>query len=320
MKRLLMATWIAGWLAVGAVWAQGPITPGANLGVRADDGALMLLGVAPAGVPSNITPLANLGLRATNGAMHALISGVTSGLEFTPDGDCSAPPITFDGDEDTGIDRTLANILSICVGGSSRADFSTAVAAINIPVRLGSAADYFGWISRSRIYSPADGAIAVLNAAEDGVAYVRLGPATAAGYRIVPHATLGFQFRNGNDSASVPVSASDAYIGGTLAFSGTAPTVASGFGTDAAIASGRTAAFTINVGTGGVASSGVITLPAAPTGWVVECVDITNAATAVPVQTAGTTTSATISNFARTTGLLTAWAASDILRCTATGY
>ena len=106
-----------------------------------------------------------------------------------------------------------------------------------------------------------------------------------------------------------------------VAFSGTAPTIASGFGTSPSIASSNgSVAFTINVGTGGTATAGVITLPAATTGWVVHCLDITNGATAVTVQTAGTTTSATISNFSRTTGLLTAWAASDIIRCTATAY
>lgn len=101
----------------------------------------------------------------------------------------------------------------------------------------------------------------------------------------------------------------------------TAPTIASGFGTSPSIPSSNgTAAFTINVGTGGTASSGVLTLPAATTGWVLQCVDITNAATAVTAQTAGTTTSATIANYARTTGILTAWAASDIIRCSASAY
>lgn len=102
---------------------------------------------------------------------------------------------------------------------------------------------------------------------------------------------------------------------------GTAPTIASGFGTSPTIPnSNGTAAFTINVGTGGAASSGVLTMPEATTGWVVDCVDITNAATAVTVQTAGTSTSVTLTNYSRTTGLATAWAASDIIRCKAMAY
>ena len=51
-------------------------------------------------------------------------------------------------------------------------------------------------------------------------------------------------------------------------FSATTPTISSGFGTTPSIVnSNGTAAFSINVGTGGTASSGVITLPAATTDW-----------------------------------------------------
>ena len=106
-----------------------------------------------------------------------------------------------------------------------------------------------------------------------------------------------------------------------LAISATAPTISSGFGTSPSIPNANgTAAWTINVGTGGAASSGVLTMPTASTGWVVDCVDITNAASFVTVQTAGTTTSVTLTNYSRTTGLAIAWTASDILRCRATAY
>ena len=126
----------------------------------------------------------------------------------------------------------------------------------------------------------------------------------------------------GGNSSTVSFNASILLGGGqVLMFSPTAPTIASGFGASPSIASSNgTAAFTVNVGTGGSASSGVITLPAATTGWVLSCVDITNAATSVTVQTAGTTTSATIANYSRTTGLLTAWAASDVIRISAMAY
>lgn len=95
--------------------------------------------------------------------------------------------------------------------------------------------------------------------------------------------------------------------------SGTAPTISSGFGTSPSISStGTTAAFRINVGTGGTATSGVIGLPAATAGWNCWCSDITTPATAhICKTTASTTTSATISNYSG--GVLTAWTASDIL-------
>lgn len=101
----------------------------------------------------------------------------------------------------------------------------------------------------------------------------------------------------------------------------TTPTV-SGFGTGAAVvASNGTAAFTINVGTGGAASTGTITLPAATTGWVLTgCHDVTNPDSFVTRQTGGTATTITVTNYSATTGLAIAWTASDILRCAAVAY
>ena len=110
-------------------------------------------------------------------------------------------------------------------------------------------------------------------------------------------------------------------LGDVTLISATAPTIASGFGTSPSIsAANGTAAFTVTIGTGGSESTGVLTLPAASNGWVVMCVDITNAASFVTAQTAGTTTSATLTNYSRTTGLATAWTAGDVIRCLALAY
>jgi hypothetical protein len=109
---------------------------------------------------------------------------------------------------------------------------------------------------------------------------------------------------------------------GRLVDSSTAPTISSGFGTSNSIAaSNGTAAFTVNVGTGGVATSGVIGLPAATTGWKVDCNDITTTSATVFVtkQTATTTTTATVGNFS-TSGTAAAWVASDVLSCMARAY
>lgn len=97
-----------------------------------------------------------------------------------------------------------------------------------------------------------------------------------------------------------------------------APTIASGFGTGpTVVASNGTFAFEVNVGTGGTASAGVIGLPAATTGWVCNCQDITTPSTNVTRMTANGTTSCTVTNSAFGTGLATAWSASDKLWCTA---
>ena len=92
---------------------------------------------------------------------------------------------------------------------------------------------------------------------------------------------------------------------GTPLFSPTAPTISSGFGTSPSIVSSNgSITFRINVGTGGVATSGVVGLPTAPSGWNCIVQDMTN--NTATRQTASTTTTATFTAAA-------AWAASDIL-------
>lgn len=121
---------------------------------------------------------------------------------------------------------------------------------------------------------------------------------------------------------------SDAAIqinGGSTIISSTAPTIASGFGTSPSVVTANgTAAFTINVGTGGTASAGVITMPTAATGWIVNVQNLTaqaaNRASVRTTQTATTTTSVTIQNQNVATGAATAWAASDVLSITAIAY
>lgn len=92
---------------------------------------------------------------------------------------------------------------------------------------------------------------------------------------------------------------------GKLLLSDTAPTIASGFGTSPSIASSNGAAvFRVNVGTGGSATSGVVTMPTASNGW--GCV-VQDQTTAQPTrQTATSTTSVTVT-------ASSAWTASDIL-------
>ena len=106
-----------------------------------------------------------------------------------------------------------------------------------------------------------------------------------------------------------------------LAFSSTAPTV-SGFCTSPSVpANNGTIAFTVNVGTSctGI-STGTITLPAATTGWVCQAQDVTTPASFVIGQTGGTTTTATVTNYGRTTGLAVDWTASEVIRFSCSGY
>jgi hypothetical protein len=112
-------------------------------------------------------------------------------------------------------------------------------------------------------------------------------------------------------------------FGQGILLSPTSPTISSGFGTSPSVVSPNgTGAFTINVGTGGAASTGVIGLPAAPHGWNCTCTDITTQTTTTFYckQTgAGTTTTAPIGEFT-TAGAAGVWTASDILTVSCFAY
>lgn len=136
------------------------------------------------------------------------------------------------------------------------------------------------------------------------------------------YSTIGTWTNTGNYTNEGFVGADGFTQNGRVMVSATAPTISSGFGTNPSIVtSNGTAAFTINVGTGGTAQTGVIGLPTATTGWSVYCADVTTQSSTVFVtkQTASATTSATIGLF-DAAGAAAAWTASDILVCQATGY
>lgn len=123
---------------------------------------------------------------------------------------------------------------------------------------------------------------------------------------------------------AVPVNATQnnsINIGNTYYGNATAPIVGSGFGTSpSVVTSAGSAAFTVNVGTGGSASSGVITLAVQPHGYLCKATDTTNAATFVEEVVPNSATQITISNYSRTTGTLIAWTASDVIAVSCSGY
>ena len=109
-------------------------------------------------------------------------------------------------------------------------------------------------------------------------------------------------------------------LGSTMLFSSAAPTIASGFGTSPSIVnSNGTASFAVNVGTGGTASSGVITLPAAATNWNCVVANSLSGAGTLTEQTAHSSTSVTISNFTIATAVAVGWTAGYVveLNCVA---
>jgi len=145
---------------------------------------------------------------------------------------------------------------------------------------------------------------------------------TASGSTVLTTGSGNILISRGDDVATTPAAGTNNYINIANSIIGYSqlPAIASGFGTSPAIAGDGTFAFTITVGTGGSASSGVLTFPAAPNGWIVFCTDLTSPATNRTVMTATGTTSVTLTNYNTTTGVATAWTAGDVLYCIAMAY
>lgn len=100
-----------------------------------------------------------------------------------------------------------------------------------------------------------------------------------------------------------------------LLISTSTPSISSGFGTSPSIVSSNgTATFKVNVGTGGTATSGIIAMPTAQTGWNCLAQVPTNASYFgwITVSPSSTSTSVTFENRNTTNGVLSAWPASVI--------
>jgi hypothetical protein len=110
-----------------------------------------------------------------------------------------------------------------------------------------------------------------------------------------------------------------------LLFSPTAPTIASGGCTTGSAQSvsqsNGTAAFAITLGGATCGPTIVLTLPAANAGWVCDAHDITTPASNTVEQTAGgSTTSVTLTNFVRTTGIAGNFTGADVLAVKCLAY
>lgn len=118
------------------------------------------------------------------------------------------------------------------------------------------------------------------------------------------------------------VTSSAVGISGKTTWSTTAPTISSGFGGTPSIASNNgTVGFTINVGSGGTATTGAVGLPTATTGWRLTCDDVTTQSSTIYLtkQIATSTTTATIGLY-DAAGAPAAWGANNILVCNAMAY
>ena len=107
-----------------------------------------------------------------------------------------------------------------------------------------------------------------------------------------------------------------------LLFSATAPTIASGFGTTPYITPlNGTALFYINVGGGGAANGGVVTMPAATAGWVCNVIPWSAPTpNQVTYALSSTRTSLHFQNYAVSTGAVAAWPSGYSMVVSCVGY
>lgn len=108
-------------------------------------------------------------------------------------------------------------------------------------------------------------------------------------------------------------------VAGNPVFIATAPTISAGFGTGPTITASNTVGFSVKVGTS-PGSTGTISFPAAPNGWILNGWNITSAGTLYMQQTGYTTTSATITSLANSSGSAIAFNANDVLIFTAVPF
>jgi hypothetical protein len=239
------------------------------------------------------TPLGGQTVEKSRSYVTRLLAGVGTNL---------APSITFASDPTKGFYSSGVNAIGVAMGGGELFRMSTSglsIASDVIGLRLGSGFD------TTLIRGGAAGKL-VLGGTTP---MLQLGGTTAS-FPALKQSGVNILLRLADDSASTTIFGKFGTF--NMLLSDGSPSISSGFGTSPSVINHNgPAAFRVNVGTGGVATTGVIALPTATTGWSCFVNDqTTNVATR---QNGTTTTTATFI-------AASAWAASDILNFSCFAY
>ena len=227
-------------------------------------------------------------VNSNNALVVALDGGTASATLFLAgDGTASAPSYSFasSGNSDTGWFLSAGGDVRMSIDGTARHVFQ--------------AAGYFLLNDSGALFLGSGSDVSFSRGAAN-----RLDLATLDSFNLV----------GGGASymiAAVPV------------FHSTAPTVTSA-GTNPSVSGTNTAAFRVNVGTGGTATTIVLAMPTATTGWNCYANYITgsaaNRANQQMVQQSSTTTAVTVQNQTISTGAALAFTASDIVAFQCVAY
>lgn len=241
--------------------------------------ALSLLGAVAVLTAQVRIPPAPISPVTTQPSQFIAGSGAAVGPIIATAGTAGAPSVTFTG-------NTISGLLSCGSGCAAMSANSTTRMAWNFGNTEMTASEVFGWNSGTA----GDGTIDTILVRDAANTLAMKNSTTAQAFRL-------YQTTTGP-------------VANTLNM--TAPTISSGFGTTPSIVAGSTAfSFRVNVGTGGAATSGVVGVPAATTGWNCQVQDMTN--NVATRQTASTTNTITFTAAA-------AWTASDILVATCVAF
>lgn len=178
--------------------------------------------------------------------------------------------------------------------------------------------------------SPADGVLLLRNNANNDFGRLQFGGTTSS-FPALKRSTTGLQVRLADDSAFGWLAADTfnatsrlANGSGVTLLSFVAPTVTSAGTSPSVTGNNGAATFRVNVGTGGTATTIVMAMPTATTGWNCNAENITanaaNRANQRVVQQSSTTTAVTLQNQLVSTGAAQAFTASDIVRAICFAY
>lgn len=202
--------------------------------------------------------------------------------------------------------RTLSNLVADNAGAETRMIVSNPSATSGSQARLD-------------LISNSGAVLFLINQAATPTAAIATSPGTTGGFLLDTSAEAGSGIVLKPGASSIvnalgTMAATSFQLVRPFAYS-TAPSIASGFGTSPSITHNNgTAGFRVNVGTGGVATNGTITMPSSPSGWACSAQNSTSANSTqfVTLVTNVTATSITLRNF-DAAGAPAAWAASDIV-------
>lgn len=291
---------LLGLLFATNVAAQTTGTP-TQLRVNVDVFGNLIVASAAQTAPLTTTTFSNARLRVdANGNLVVALNGPS----LFPDGTQAAPSISFASQPDMGFFRPSANIINYVVANTLYAQLN----GNGFNLTRDNSFMSFGISGDTTLTRIAAGKLQLAGTTP----MILMGGATNS-FPALKQVSTGLYVRAADDSGYGIFGSGQYQLGGNTLITVNAPTISSGFGTSPAILSNNgNATFRVNVGTGGVATSGVVALGATvANGWNCLVSDMTN--NTVTRQTASTTSTVTVTAAA-------AWAASDTLIFHCMGY